>query len=305
MTTPPVIFLVFNRPEPTARVLARLREARPERLFVVADGPRPDRPGEAEKCRRVRDMIERGVDWPCEVIRDYSEVNLGCARRVSSGITNAFRVVEEAIILEDDCLPDPTFFPYCTELLERYRDEPRVGVIGGSNHQYRDFACPTSYYFSVYNHVWGWATWRRAWNCFDYSMPACPGWESDGLERWLSGRSSAGYWRRIFSETRRGLHDSWAYRWTYACWRAGMLSVLPRRPLIMNLGFGADATHTRNRFGAGLQPPVDPMRFPMVHPERIEADAGADEHTESVVFTRPSLWSRLVGRLARLGWRNA
>ena len=294
-----MVFLVFNRPELTARVFARIRDARPGKLFVVADGPRIDRPGEAEKCRRVREVIEQGVDWPCEVIRDYSDVNLGCGKRVASGITHAFEVFEEAVILEDDCLPEPTFFPYCAELLGRYRDELRVGVVGGTNHQYRKFACPGSYYFSVYNHVWGWATWRRAWRHFDFAMPACPDWEAGGLDEWLGRRPSAAYWRRIFSETRNGMHDTWDYRWTYACWRAGMLSALPCRALVENIGIGPDATHTRGCVAAAAPAPAAPMRFPLVHPERVEADAEADAHTESMIFARLSLAAQLAGRIRR------
>src|ERR1019366_6764616 len=143
---PLVVFLIFNRPDCTVRSLAAIRAARPRRLYVVADGPRSDRAGEAALCAEVRTLVESGVDWPCEVIRDYAPANLGCARRVSSGLDAVFSRESEAIIIEDDCVADPTFFRFCTELLERYRDAPQVGQIAGCTFQGAGDAGATSYY---------------------------------------------------------------------------------------------------------------------------------------------------------------
>src|SRR5687767_13684909 len=158
----PVALLVFNRPQATARVFEAVARARPPRLLVVADGPRADRPDDGELCHQTRAIIER-VDWPCEVMKDYSDTNLGCRKRVSSGLDWVFSNVADAIILEDDCLPEPSFFPFCEELLERYRDDERVAMIRAGNFLEGRRVASTSYYFSRWFHIWGWATWARAW----------------------------------------------------------------------------------------------------------------------------------------------
>lgn len=165
----PVVFFIFDRPDTTARVFAEIARGKPPKLLLVADGPRPDHPGEAEKCAAARAVVEQ-VDWPCEALTDYAETNLGCRRRVSSGLDWVFATVEEAIILEDNCLPHPTFFRFCEELLERYRDDERVMRISGGNHKFGRKIGTDSYYFTRYAHVWGWASWRRAWRYYDVNM---------------------------------------------------------------------------------------------------------------------------------------
>ncbi len=150
----PVAFLVFNRPDLTARVFAEIAKVRPKKLLVVADGPRPKRPEDSEKCAAVRSIIDQ-ADWDCEVLKNYSDTNLGCRHRVSSGLNWVFDTVDRAIILKDDVLPHPTFFRFCDELLDRYADDERVGAICGCNFQDGMKRGPCSYYFSRYNHVWG------------------------------------------------------------------------------------------------------------------------------------------------------
>ena len=300
MRDTPVIFLVFNRPASTARVFARIRAARPSRLFIVADGPRPDRLDDAEKCRQVRALIEEGIDWPCEVVRDYSEVNLGCGRRVASGITSAFKQTEEAIILEDDCLPDPSFFRFCTELLEKYRNEPRVGMISGSHHQLTSVREGESYYLCRYGNIWGWATWRRAWQKFDHSMSEWPQWRDSGcLERFFPDKKVQEFWRQTWNRAAADCHDTWDYQWTFCYISHGMLGILPKVMLIENIGFGPEATHTN---APGMKTGVsqsEPMSFPLLHPESIEPDLAAEERTSRRFFTTRSLGQRIMARLSR------
>ncbi len=169
----PVVVIIFKRTDTTEKVFEAIRLAKPPKLFVIADGPRADHPGEAEKCEAARAIIER-VDWECEVLKNYSDTNLGCAKRVSSGLDWVFSNVEEAIILEDDCVPHLTFFPFCEELLEKYRYDTRIASISGQNVQFGRERTNYSYYFSRYNHCWGWATWRRAWQHFDFDMKLWP-----------------------------------------------------------------------------------------------------------------------------------
>jgi hypothetical protein len=292
--TVPVVFIVFNRPDCTVRSLAAIRAARPAKLYVVADGPRPDRPGEAALCADVRALVERGVDWPCELVRDCAPTNLGCARRVSSGLNAVFARETEAIILEDDCVADPSFFRFCAELLERYRLQPEIWHIGGANFQAS--ARPGTAYFSRYNHVWGWATWKRAWSQFDWDMND---WKSRRETGWLREQLgdlwAARYWRENFDAVLAGRVDSWAYRWTYTLWRHGGLAVLPGVNLVQNVGFGVDATHAQNAHHR-LMRPAAPLGFPVHCPKRIAPDARADCYSERTLYSGGGWgWLRRVG----------
>jgi hypothetical protein len=297
----PVAFLIFNRPDTTARVFERIREARPPRLLVVADGPRADRPGEAERCAAARALID-GVDWDCEVLTCYADANLGCLRRVSSGLDWVFGRVPEAIILEDDCLPDPTFFRFCEELLERYRDDFRVAMISGGNYQFGKRRSPHSYYFSRYTHIWGWASWRRAWRHCDTTMRLWPEVRNSGLLRHLLGdERAARYWAGLFEKAHRGEADAWSYCWLFACWAQGALTVLPSVNLMSNIGFAAGATHTSGG-GRLAAMPTEPMTFPLSHPECMFADPVADARSERELFSgveRP-VYARALSRAARL-----
>jgi hypothetical protein len=297
---PPVALFIFKRPDCTQRVLDAIRDAKPGRLYVVADGPRPGRADEAGLCQQVRTIVEQGIDWPCDVIRDYSPANLGCARRVSSGLDGVFAREETAIILEDDCIPDGSFFPYCIDLLERFRPDSRVGVIAGSNFQHNEVTDGMSYYFSRYPHCWGWATWRRAWRTYDHAMKAWPEAKQSGwLSRLFKNRREASYWERIFDDVQAGLIDSWAYRWTFACWQNEMLTVLPAVNLVANIGFGPAATHTHRSQLAGPGK-VGRLEFPLRHPAGIERHVLADLHTYTHHFN-PSRWRRWWRRLTQAG----
>jgi hypothetical protein len=293
--TTPVAFLVFNRPETTARVWEAIRQARPAKLLVVADGPRADRPTDAERCAQVRAICEQ-VDWPCEVLRNYAGSNLGCRRRVSSGLDWVFETVEEAIVLEDDCLPHATFFPYCEELLARYRDDERVMLISGDNFQTGAPRTQYSYYFSRYPHIWGWASWRRAWRHYDVTMSLWPtirdgGWLPDILQN----RRSVEYWSAVFDRIAQNRLDTWDYQVTFACFCQNMLAIIPRHNLVSNIGFIPDATHTvANSPLSDL--PVHAMRFPLEHPHCMIADTRADEETARTFFCLPSLGNRLWAR---------
>jgi len=243
--TTPVAFIIFNRPDTTERVFAEIAKAKPTKLLVIGDGARVNRPEEAEKVAAARAIIQR-VDWECEVLTNFSEVNLGCKRRVSSGIDWVFEQVEEAIILEDDCLPDPSFFCFCQELLERYRHDQRIGLISGDNFQFGRRRNDDSYYFSKYVHIWGWATWRDRWaGSYDVTMAK---WPRIRDEAWLTdivgNAHEADFWSKVFERVHRGEIDTWDYQWVFANWVEGRLTILPAMNLISNIGFDANATHT-------------------------------------------------------------
>lgn len=294
----PVAFIIFNRPDTTERVFAEIAKARPPKLLVVADGPRASRPGEVERCAATRAIIDR-VDWDCEVLTNFSDFNLGCKRRVSSGIDWVFEQVEEAIILEDDCLPHPTFFRFCEELLERYRDDERIGMISGDNFQFGRKRTDASYYFSRYSHIWGWASWRRAWRYYDRDAS---NWETirDGgwLDVLISKPSERRYWAKFFQAVRDGRIDTWDYQWVLALWSQGMVSIVPNFNLISNIGFGADATHTQGA-SAYADMKVESMPFPLIHPEVVLPNLEADSFTSKGMFAAP-LARRVLQRMRAL-----
>ncbi len=295
----PVVLLIFNRPDLTARVLEAIRNARPSRLLVVCDGPRPQKAGEAEKVQQTRELIDR-IDWQCEVHRCYSDVNLGCFRRVSSGLDWAFNLYEDAIVLEDDCLPHPTFFRFCEEMLERYRHDTRIGCVSGTNFQFGRRRGSDSYYFSRYNHCWGWASWNRAWRGFDARMQAWPEIRDGGyLKDLLGDEKAAKYWAAIFNAVSEDRIDSWAYRWTFTAWRENSLTILPQANLISNIGFTQDATHTRG-VDIYANMAVEPLDFPLRHPPFMIRDEISDQFTQNTMFASPGLRQRLISRFRRL-----
>jgi len=273
----PVAFVIFNRPDTTKKVFAEIAKARPPKLLVIADGPRADHPDDVEKCAAVRTIID-GVDWDCEVLTNYSDVNLGCKFRISSGLDWVFDTVEEAIILEDDCLPHPTFFRFCEELLERYRDDERVMHIGGNNFLCSRENLKYSYYFSMYSHIWGWATWRRAWKYYDVEMKLWPTIrDNEWMQSIFDDKQYAKNRKNIWGAVHGGKIDTWDYQWLFAVLTQNGLSILPKVNLISNIGFGQDATHTQKdeKMRANLQ--TSSVEFPFIHPPFMVRDAVADE----------------------------
>ncbi len=262
----PVALIVFNRPEATRRVFAAVAAARPSRLLIVADAPRTDRPGERQRCEEVLKIVS-AVDWPCTVETNLASENLGCRRRVKSGLDWVFSLVEEAIILEDDCLPDPSFFPYCSQLLERYRDCGQVGIISGFNPMQSSFPFPYSYYFTKFVLIWGWATWRRTWQKYDEKLTSWPRVKEDGLLNLMwKDRKARKMWTAIFESMYSGAGpDAWSYRLVYTSWMRNWLNIIPSRNLVQNIGFGQDATHTK-KADAGFKIPAETLSFPIAHP---------------------------------------
>ena len=232
---------------------------------------------------------------------NYSSVNLGCKNRVASGIDWVFEKVSEAIILEDDCLPDPTFFRFCQEMLERYRDDQRIGMISGDNFQFDRRRNNDSYYFSKYVHVWGWASWRDRWaGIYDVTMARWPRIRDGGrLVDIVGNRSEAAYWHNIFESVHRGDIDTWDYQWLFANWLEGRMSILPAVNMISNVGFDKNATHTiaEDRGVSNLR--LSQMGFPLVHPPGVFRNIQADRFSDRRCFRIP-LTKRVRRKL--VGW---
>jgi len=293
----PVALLVFNRPDTTLRVFEAIAAAKPPKLLVVADGPRRDREGEDALCRQARSVVER-VDWDCEVLTNFSDENLGCRQRIATGLDWVFGAVEEAVVLEDDCLPHPSFFRFCDEMLDRYRDDERVMGISGDNFQPQR-RTPASYYFSRFAHIWGWASWRRAWRHYDERMRLWPAFRAAKALEGVVHPSSVDYWTGILQSVYENRIDTWDYQWTFACWTQGALTVLPAENLVSNIGFRADATHT-TAASALAELPSHEMRFPLTHPSFVLPDVQADLYTQRSQYRGTSRARRLARGLSRL-----
>ncbi len=301
-----VLFLVFNRPDTTRQVFEAIRAAKPPRLYVAADGPRQNREGEFERCEEVR-RIATTVDWPCEVKTLFRNKNLGCKLGVSGGINWFFENEEEGVILEDDVLPIQSFFEYCDELLERYRNDPKVGVISGCNLVSKRFTPSESYFFSRYNHVWGWASWRRAWQHYDVTMHNWPEWRDKGGLKSISDGNKLfeSYWISVFDNAYRGGIDTWDYQWTYSCWYQGMVTALPAHNQTFNLGFGhPEAVHTTGDAPDCILKSIpESLTIPLRHPFDIERSLVADDTIDRLIFriTRITLIRQRILRIPMIG----
>jgi hypothetical protein len=300
-----VLFIVFNRPDTTREVFDVIRRARPPRLYVAADGARAARAGEVERCEEVR-RIATAVDWPCEVRTLFRNVNLGCKRGVSKAIDWFFEHEEQGIILEDDVVALDEFFPFCDELLDRYRDDERVSMISGCNFVGQVERPDASYAFSRYMHIWGWASWRRAWASYDLDMSEWPRSGRSTLAHALGRREpSIRYWSDIFHRAWQGTIDTWDYQWVFSAWRADMVAIIPRSNMIRNLGFGTDATHTTGDMPAFIRDlEMTAVAFPLRHPDRVEASCRLDQLIEHVVINITP-YADLKRRLRSVGARLA
>jgi hypothetical protein len=303
----PVLFVVFNQPDITSRVFEEIRKARPRQLFIAADGARGDRPGEAAECEETRRVVTR-IDWDCDVHTNFRETNVGSRQAVSSAVSWFLDSVGEGIILEYDCLPDPSFFPFCEAMLDRYRHDARVMAISGTNSQLGRRRGVASYYFSRIPTAWGWASWQRAWRFWDGDVPSFPEFERNECIRSLfRDQHLQRFWLRKFRDVYSGLNTTtWGFAWVYAVFAQGGLCVTPNANLISNIGFSPRATHakdTRHRF-ASLPTETLDVRG-LTHPRFVVADPEADEYfsRELMRTERGPLTRRFVGQVLRVGRR--
>lgn len=236
----PILFLIFNRPDTTQRVFEQIAKQQPLKLYIAADGPRESRTGELDLCEATRKIVET-ITWPCEVKRLFREENLGCKKAVSSAISWFFENEEEGIILEDDCLPHPDFFGFCEAMLNRYRNTEKVMHISGNNFQEGVKHGDSSYYFSSYAHIWGWATWKRAWN--KYSIGLTQEESTAIIEVKFKHYLERKYWKMVAAKLHSGEFNTWDYQWTFTLWKHDGLAIIPNVNLVSNIGFGAASTH--------------------------------------------------------------
>jgi GT2 family glycosyltransferase len=273
----PVLLLVFNRPDHVLRQIEVLGNMDISCLYVAADGPRPDRQGELERCDEVRELIRNaGLPFPVKTL--FQTTNLGCGLGVTTGISWFFQNVDAGVILEDDCIADPSFLPFCEGLLDRYFDDERIMMISGNNFLPHQTSQMDSYSFLRASGIWGWASWSRAWDQFDYGMTE---WPQLRRSKWLLDlchglKAAELYWRDIFDEVYAGRIDSWAYRWNYSRWRDGGLVISPPLNLVRNIGFDESSTHTDQTPSWYEHVRHGNMQMPLAHPIAVIADPSVE-----------------------------
>ena len=297
MFSTPILFLIFNRPDTTEKVFEKIREIKPSQLFVAADGPREGNEKDKINCKAAR-SIATYVDWDCEVKTLFRDSNAGCGKAVSCAITWFFEHVEEGIILEDDCLPNPSFFFFCQEILKKYRFDHNIFHVSGSNYQYGKKRGKGDYYFSKLSHIWGWATWKRAWDRYDFSIEA----EDLLVHKAYPLKKDAllrQEWKTVFSDFRTNCVDTWDYQWLLTCWKYDGISIIPNKNLIYNLGFGSEATHTTFFPEYYKNIKHEDFRKEIRHPEKIEINYIADAFEQKMRMGRESILRAFLRVLKR------
>ena len=280
-----VLFLVFNRPDTTERVFETIRVAEPPRLYIASDGPRKHKVGEEEKVKTVRDIVSN-IDWECEVKTLYREDNLGCGKAVSSAITWFFDHEEQGIILEDDCLPSSDFFRFCDYLLEKYQYDERIGHISGVNFQRNIKRGEGDYYFSKLTHVWGWASWKRVWDDYDFDMKHLDqAIKIDLLSALTAKDSYRKSFYSSFSRTKTGEINTWDYQYFFLNQINSYLSIIPNYNLVSNIGFNHFGTHTQNSDSFFSNISISPLPLEIKNPKIIYSDYIADKYTLNKIFT--------------------
>lgn len=262
-----VVIIIFNRIDRASQILKQLEVVEPQKLFIISDGPR--NVTEAEVVEKVRALFEN-LSWECQVYKNYAEKNMGCDKRIISGLNWVFQKTESAIILEDDCLPNKSFFTFCDDLLKYYKDESQVAYISGTNIG-NVSKIKEDYYFAYRSSNWGWATWARAWNTF---VPNILLWnklnEDNKLYRLYPNKTA----KILTDELSIGLKQEpypWDYLWLCHCINNNWVSITPKKNLIMNIGFSGDATHTFDKpfFYKVSQYEIE---FPIKHQHQVERD---------------------------------
>jgi hypothetical protein len=282
----PILIIGFNRPDYIKKQMSILRSIKPKTLFISIDGPRENNEEDERKVAEVKSLIDQECDWDMELFKNYAPRNLGCGPGPVSGIDWFFEHVEEGIILEDDCIADLSFFTYCEELLEKYRSDSRVMTISGSCYPLSVNTNDCSYSFSSFIHIWGWATWRRAWKHFDIEIKEFPSNKGqEAIRNTLQSSRAIHEWQKRFSSVfgQEKAHI-WDYQWMFASWLQGGITIHPKVNMIDNIGFGVDSTHTKDRSKSHAMN-SNAMSSPLSHPQEVEVDKEVDRMIQDTIVT--------------------
>ncbi|MDP3927572.1 MAG: hypothetical protein Q8R57_00975 [Bacteroidota bacterium] len=285
----PVLLIIFNRFDTTQQVIAKLREAAVPKLYMYCDGPRKNKLGETELLKEVQEKVLEAIDWPCSVITQFREENEGPRLAIGHAVSWLFETEERGIILEHDCVPHLSFFNFCETLLEHYKDDERVMHISGDNFQFGKWRGDGSYYFSRFNHIWGFATWKRAWKQYDLSMSQYPMFrEKERIKEIFASKRAQRIWLDILDRTYSGSLQTWDYQWTFAIWNVNGLAILPNVNLISNVGFDSLALNTTNAKHRLANMPSYELGE-IKHPSKMNVDVAADNYAVNDVFN-PSMF---------------
>ncbi len=301
--TTPVVFIIFNRPDKVKAVFERIRMAKPQKLFIIADGPRKNIATDIEKCKLCRKIVEN-IDWDCNVYRNYSDKNLGCGIRPASGLDWVFSQVEEAIILEDDCLPDISFFYFCQELLEKYKNDERIISISGNNFQ--DYTvCKESYYFSYFTLTCGWATWKRVWDKYDYNMALWPEFKKRKYiyNLFKNKKFAKSVFVDVFDDVySKKITSVWDYQFSFLSFCNHGLNIVPKVNLVKNIGFDEYATHTFESKStmAYKMSRLEKMTFPLVHPTIFQKNIEAEHFDMKYAYCYYSIYERVINKIKKI-----
>ncbi len=281
----PVAMVFFNRPEPLKQCFEAVREARPTKLFLIQDGARENNISDVENIAKCREVVSN-IDWECEVKEIFSDINLGCGKRIYSGVKEAFESVDRLIILEDDIVASKDFFAFCAEMLERYKEDNRIIDIAGMNHCGITQRCPYSYFFSEIGSCWGWATWKRSWDLMQFELDFLD--DEYAVDCFMNSvYKNRKEKKRIIADGRNRKHiletggrlSAWTYQFKMAGYLNSTLSIIPQKNLISNIGLTADSSHASgslNKIPKGLQKVFFgkryPMEFPLKHPNYVIED---------------------------------
>lgn len=301
-----ILLLFFNRLDTTFATLEQIAKVQPRKLYLAADGGRNEK--EQEQIATIRTNVLRHITWECEIHTRFLERNLGCKIAVSSAISWFFSHEEQGIILEDDCLPTLSFFRFCDELLERYAKQENIFMISGWSAL--DFAKNTSvntlspkaqlqedYFFSKYPHIWGWASWDRAWQKYQLEFSDFEA-EFSLLDNFCSVRERR-YWYKIFKAYSQGKIDTWDYPFVHSIWKHKGLCIYPKNNMIANIGFNrSDATHTTGESKFATMPSYD-IVFPLKHPSNIQINKQLDATNFEIIFDIPPLYKRIIDKIKK------
>lgn len=280
----PILFLIFNRPDTTKKVFAEIKKQKPKFLYIASDWPRKNKEWEKEIVDETRAIIMNNIDRDCEVETLFRETNLWCKQAVSQAITRFFDNVEEWIILEDDCLPDPSFFWFCETMLDKYRNDTRIMHISGDCFLPKKRQNNNEYFFSHHNHIWWWATWKRAWSMYDPDIKTLPEFKKLNLINNITNNFfSKKVWLYNFELVFDWKHDTWDYQWTYCMRTNNWLAILPWVNLISNIWFSPDALHTKNETWVSNLPRETINYKNLVEPNFVLADCEKVRYTHKKV----------------------
>jgi len=300
-----VLLIAFNRPKQTKRVFKQIRKIKPQKFYIAIDGPRLNEPLDIVKIKKVYEIF-KNIDWNCSTFFLKRKNNLGCKNSVSSAIDWFFKFEEQGIILEDDCLPHPDFFFFCQELLLKYKHNSKVCMISGVNFQDGNIRGDASYYFSKLTHVWGWATWKRAWRHYDVNMLFWPSFKkTEEFKNVFNLSAARKYFTSVFDSIFDSKIDTWDYQWTASVWFNKGLSIIPNNNLVINIGFGADATHTFVK-PKNLEFQSTKNIFPIIHPQEITRNHIADEYTffNYLAGSKISFFKKILVKIKYLLFNN-